>query len=1166
MKEGGTAEQGTAAAPSTEEHPGEHKRLVAAAKDDGAGAEVVVGECVRCSLKLPTVELVVLEHCSHPFCKQCVDKHVRRALQDVQARREQDKGKGPAGGEGAGGAAAEANARHWYEITCPLAGCGVALARDDIIAALAVEAEDGLGLSASLLKSPEPQSGDAGRLAVPPAGSLVASLKRSDGKAVTVSLTASLEALLDAYDDLVRCPAEGCGYIFERVRRDGPAEGEKVTDDVGQPVEGPALLEYLNNRFRCRQCAHVFCASCKVSPYHVGKTCLEEAHKGSSAVKRCRFCEKTLPKESKSYQRMQLLARSLLAIKAKSPVFISPDVDFSGDDVDVDMRSLFEDMFDEEDYLDDPEELRRQEKERLEAEAEAAIIPREVQILQFRMEGVHSYSSLPQHLVLELALQREMRGDQTLPQITMPQPSVEGAGDAVNQAFLVLDKEKQRRFHTCGIVGSCVRADDSEEVYQVEVTVQEDVQKDARAIRFQGEIFIQVERVLVNEVPVVTHLKDYHMEGQIFSVSDSKSRHPALVGAYSVHKHYKEEDIGIQFYSCFDASCQSLLKQTCKKIKPCGHLCYGVDEEKICLPCLEEDCEMYGVLHLVSEDPSGGEGSSSSPSDYAPKLKAVGGDFCNICWCEDLQAQPSVLLSCGHAFHKDCVKEQLRGGFESDLVNFSPAQCPLCSEYFAHPLPELAGLVKRYTDLRKHVEQLIEMQVQLEELDKDPAVTDESSEWYKKPIEYGRHIFTFYRCKLCKTAFYGGHRECGPADAVPEGDNADRKCIKCKADDLSGCGYHGPEFAIWKCRFCCDIATYFCGGMCHYCDPCHDRAGDLTIWDGWKTKDMASLPKCEGSSSCKLGVDHPPNGIEAAIGCSECNEREMMGILNKLYLPLGAYLYDKDSVVDRNGHATDKGGNVPSLCGSLPAFVLPVRGAVAEKNGVWVITNDKGDDLATRVGNRGEVDLQSHSIVVPDVSADRKEGEWLGVSLAVRFKGSQVPGSSYLVQFEKLLGIKIPSQSSLSATWRQKDGGMSGNTSCHFNQNQKFVGDQWFRLVVMVSNTDINVFTSTRHVARWGAGNLYNHGVNMKEKVNIFIGGTPMPVLVRDVCVWHGEMDGRAIFQFMNQPLRTIVRVEEEQAAEKSKGKEEAVDPAEGGGESEKGKEAAPAAPAAPAE
>ena len=100
------------------------------------------------------------------------------------------------------------------------------------------------------------------------------------------------------------------------------------------------------------------------------------------------------------------------------------------------------------------------------------------------------------------------------------------------------------------------------------------------------------------------------------------------------------------------------------------------------------------------------------------------------------------------------------------------------------------------------------------------------------------------------------------------------------------------ERTIFKCRFCCAVATYFCGGMCHYCDPCHDKAGDLTdlfvdsisiLWNfidysfffsnGWKTKDASKLPKCPGKDKCPLGIDHPPNGVEFPIGCSVCRER-----------------------------------------------------------------------------------------------------------------------------------------------------------------------------------------------------------------------------------------------------------------------------------------------------
>jgi hypothetical protein len=36
---------------------------------------------------------------------------------------------------------------------------------------------------------------------------------------------------------------------------------------------------------------------------------------------------------------------------------------------------------------------------------------------------------------------------------------------------------------------------------------------------------------------------------------------------------------------------------------------------------------------------------------------------------------------------------------------------------------------------------------------------------------------------------------------------------------------------------------------------------------------MEILPKCEGPLQCPLGITHPPNGIEYAIGCSVCREQ-----------------------------------------------------------------------------------------------------------------------------------------------------------------------------------------------------------------------------------------------------------------------------------------------------
>jgi hypothetical protein len=41
--------------------------------------------------------------------------------------------------------------------------------------------------------------------------------------------------------------------------------------------------------------------------------------------------------------------------------------------------------------------------------------------------------------------------------------------------------------------------------------------------------------------------------------------------------------------------------------------------------------------------------------------------------------------------------------------------------------------------------------------------------------------------------------------------------------------------------------------MAHYCDPCHSRAGELTDFSGWLTRNKAALPKCI-PSKCPIGI------------------------------------------------------------------------------------------------------------------------------------------------------------------------------------------------------------------------------------------------------------------------------------------------------------------------
>lgn len=63
------------------------------------------------------------------------------------------------------------------------------------------------------------------------------------------------------------------------------------------------------------------------------------------------------------------------------------------------------------------------------------------------------------------------------------------------------------------------------------------------------------------------------------------------------------------------------------------------------------------------------------------------------------------------------------------------------------------------------------------------------------------------------------------------------------------------------CRFCCNVATFFCFGHTHFCDECHSRRPD---------RNPALVQPCRGARWCQLGVEHPPQGEEFCIGCGAC--------------------------------------------------------------------------------------------------------------------------------------------------------------------------------------------------------------------------------------------------------------------------------------------------------
>ena len=70
-----------------------------------------------------------------------------------------------------------------------------------------------------------------------------------------------------------------------------------------------------------------------------------------------------------------------------------------------------------------------------------------------------------------------------------------------------------------------------------------------------------------------------------------------------------------------------------------------------------------------------------------------------------------------------------------------------------------------------------------------------------------------------------------------------------------------------KCQYCCSVASWYCWGNVHFCDDCHTRQqkGDYV-----SKYEISRLPKCPGKNKCKLGIEHPPNGVPFTLGCSFC--------------------------------------------------------------------------------------------------------------------------------------------------------------------------------------------------------------------------------------------------------------------------------------------------------
>lgn len=396
---------------------------------------------------------------------------------------------------------------------------------------------------------------------------------------------------------------------------------------------------------------------------------------------------------------------------------------------------------------------------------------------------------------------------------------------------------------------------------------------------------------------------------------------------------------------CGDRDCVARARFACHKTLACGCACPGVLGELECPPCLQ-----HGAQGDVREELC--VLCFTEPLKAAPIIKSGCSSLPPQSGTDSKRSQlrmPALLAefpdseTCNHMFHFHCTMQMLRttpgidgmtmlskgdpavsaaavalvseegredgkprmepGDEAAARLSFEKRVCSTCRLPIFHqrlllPLLEVISLEQRIQTMA--LERLV-----YESMDKDEILLNDSSPWYKKPLEYAMHSFVFQQCFKCKQPYFAGGYECNdPAAGTVK--VKDLLCATCQPSSLGECKVHSKEFLLYKCRYCCQPSSWSCWGNTHFCNDCHKSgvwqnlavhrtgANKQRIWDypqcaaltskitklrqdpkfaaASEEEQNAQLAKLEADpQQCPLKRPHPPNGIEYALGCVMCD-------------------------------------------------------------------------------------------------------------------------------------------------------------------------------------------------------------------------------------------------------------------------------------------------------
>ena len=289
----------------------------------------------------------------------------------------------------------------------------------------------------------------------------------------------------------------------------------------------------------------------------------------------------------------------------------------------------------------------------------------------------------------------------------------------------------------------------------------------------------------------------------------------------------------VSWHVCEAELCVERSHNSCNTVLPCGHLCCGAKGERNCTSCLDPDC---ASRHKMQE------------SD----------DLCPICYVETLGEAPCVELSCGHILHLHCVEEKLKRRWPTARISFTFLECPLCGVAMQHNL--IAGQLQGIHKYREALEGRYGERLKIEGLEEHEGIVSEASQHFQQPLAWARENLTYFECFKCQKPYFGGLKECQGADR-DEPNREELICGGCASGSAS-CPKHGGQYLEFKCKYCCNLAVWFCWGTTHFCDLCHSPPRKTV------------RAECQGEELCPLKAKHLPNGQECAIGCALCRSQD----------------------------------------------------------------------------------------------------------------------------------------------------------------------------------------------------------------------------------------------------------------------------------------------------